>query len=367
VAVRILFTTIGLPGHFFPLVPLAWACRARGHDVLVATTNDFRATVLRTGLPVCSWSASGGAADVAATDLFPHENQRFAHGLAFARIARRSLSGADELVRDWRPDLVVSERAELAGPLVAEDHGLPRVELHWGAAQLTEYRSAWDAEGGSTALGAADVLLNPWPPSLRPAYAETHHSIRHVPYNGDASVPRWLTSHRHLPRVCLTFGTLLPHLGSRDIAGFVVPLLRRLSSLDAEFVVAIDDEVAATWPDLPDRVRHVGRLPLAEVLQTCVATINHAGQGTALTALAAACPQVMIPQFDDQFDNAEAAAKGGAGIMLLPDETTIEAVYRACRSVLEPAEHRTAAEQIATEIAAQPSPADIAARLPDLI
>lgn len=360
---RILFTTVGLPGHLFPLVPLAWACRARGHDVLVATTDDFRSTVLRTGLPVCSWSSSGGVADVAVTDRFPNENQRFAHGLAFAKIARRSLSGAREIVRDWHPDLIVSERAELAGPLVAAEHGLPRVELHWGTAQLAEYRSAWEAEWGETAFGDADVLLNPWPPSLRPAYAETHESIRHVPYNGDASLPRWLTARRRLPRVCLTFGTLLPHLGSRDIGRFVVPLLRRLDSLDVELVVAIDDRAAATWPALPDRVRHVGRLPLAEVLRTCAVTINHAGQGTALTALAAACPQVMIPQFDDQFDNAEATVKGGAGIMLLPGETTTEAVYRACHSVLRSAEHREAAEQIAAEIATQPSPADLATRL----
>ncbi|MEU5262307.1 nucleotide disphospho-sugar-binding domain-containing protein [Amycolatopsis sp. NPDC021455] len=366
---RILFTTVGLPGHFFPLVPLAWACRARGHEVLVATTEDFRPTVLRAGLPACSWSRSGGIADVAATDRVPAGERRFAHGRAFARIARRSLSGAEEVLRSWRPDLVVSERAELAGPIVAAAGGVPRAELHWGAAELPEYRAAWEAEweaeGGGSPFGAADVVLNPWPPSLRAEYAESHRSIRHVAYNGDASVPGWLVGGRHPRRVCLTFGTLLPHLGSRDIGGLVLPLLRRLGSLDVELVVAIDDRVAATWPALPGHVRHAGRLPLAEVMSTCTATIHHAGQGTSLTALAAACPQVMIPQFDDQFDNAETAAKGGTGIVLLPEETTTEAIYRACRTILESQEHRTAAARIAAEIAAQSSPADVAASLED--
>jgi UDP:flavonoid glycosyltransferase YjiC (YdhE family) len=291
--------------------------------------------------------------------------KRFAHGRAFARIARRSLAGAEELLRSWRPDLVVSERAELAGPLAASAGGVPRAELHWGAAELPEYRAAWEAEWGSSLFGAADIVLNPWPPSLRAAYAESHQGIRHVAYNGDAAVPGWLLGGRHPRRVCLTFGTLLPHLGSRDIGALVVPLLRRLGALDVEVVVAIDDRVAATWPALPGHVRHAGRLPLAEVMSTCTATIHHAGQGTSLTALAAACPQVMIPQFDDQFDNAETAAKGGTGIVLLPEETTTEAIYRACRTVLESAEHRTAAAQIATEIAAQPSPADVAAELED--
>ncbi|WP_143268871.1 glycosyltransferase [Amycolatopsis vastitatis] len=362
---RILFTTVGLPGHFFPLVPLAWACRARGHQILVATTDDFRPTVLRAGLPACSWSSSGGIADVAATDGVPAGEKRFAHGLAFAQIARRSLPGAEALLRDWRPDLVVSERAELAGPLAASAGGVPRAELHWGAAELPEYQAAWEAEWGGLPFGAADVVLNPWPPSLRAAYAENHRSIRHVGYNGDASVPGWLTGSRHPRRVCLTFGTLLPHLGSRDIGGLVVPLLHRLGSLGVEVVVAIDDRVAATWPALPGHVRHAGRLPLAEVLNTCAATVNHAGQGTSLTALAAACPQVMVPQFDDQFDNAETVAKGGPGIVLLPEETTTEAIYRACRTVLESAEYRTAAAQVSAEIATQPSPADVAATLED--
>jgi UDP:flavonoid glycosyltransferase YjiC (YdhE family) len=362
-AVRILFTTVGLPGHFFTLVPLAWACRARGHEVLVATTEDFRPTVLRAGLPACSWSGSGGLADLAAVEGLPAGQQPFAHGRAFARIARRSLSGAEELVRNWRPDLVVSERAERAGPLVAADAGVPRAELHWGAAELPEYRAAWDAEWGGSSFGAADVVLNPWPPSLRAPYAESHQNIRHVSYNGDASIPGWLTGNRHPRRVCLTFGTLLPHLGSRDIEGLVVPLLHRLGALDAELVVAVDDRAAATWPALPGHVRHVGRLPLAEVMNTCAAAIHHAGQGTSLTALAAACPQVMVPQFDDQFDNAETLAKGGTGIVVLPEETTTEAIYRACRTVIESAAHRTAAAEVAAEIAAQPSPADIAVML----
>ncbi|MEU0485051.1 glycosyl transferase, partial [Streptosporangium sp. NPDC006013] len=52
---RLLFTTAPLRGHFFPLVPLAWAARAVGHDVLVATTDGFAAVVARSGLPAASF------------------------------------------------------------------------------------------------------------------------------------------------------------------------------------------------------------------------------------------------------------------------------------------------------------------------
>ena len=34
---RVLITSAPMHGHLFPLVPLAWALRAAGHEVLVAS------------------------------------------------------------------------------------------------------------------------------------------------------------------------------------------------------------------------------------------------------------------------------------------------------------------------------------------
>ncbi|MEU3908904.1 hypothetical protein AB0F20_34740, partial [Streptomyces goshikiensis] len=36
---RILFTTWAAPSHLFPLVPLAWAARVAGHEVLLAVAD----------------------------------------------------------------------------------------------------------------------------------------------------------------------------------------------------------------------------------------------------------------------------------------------------------------------------------------
>jgi UDP:flavonoid glycosyltransferase YjiC (YdhE family) len=370
---RILFTTVGLSGHFFPFVPLAWACRCLGHEVMVATTENAVPEVLRTGLPAYAFGPPGGMADLAATDegAGPSPSaQRASHGKAFARIARRNLAGMAELAENWTPDLVVSERAELAGPMVALAGDIPRVELHWGVAALGEYHDAARAELGDhplwTGLGPADLSLSPWPPSLRPA-RPIHQSIRHVSFNGDARLPGWLLAAPERPRVCVTLGTVLPHLGTRDVTGFVLPLLEELAVLDAEIVVAVDDRIAAGWPALPPAVRYAGRLPLAQTLATCAATINHGGQGTTLTALAAACPQVVLPQLDDQFDNADAVVKAGAGIRLLPDETNPAAVVRACWEVLGDDSHTAAANAMAGEIAVQPGPAEIATLLGCLV
>src|SRR4051812_21259617 len=116
---RLLFTTVPLAGHLFPMVPLAWAARAAGHEVLVATSDNFIPTVLRSGLPAVSWGPPADFVDLvagappASADSVPE--RRYAHGRAFGRIAGRCLPGARSLVDAWQPDLLVCERAEYAG------------------------------------------------------------------------------------------------------------------------------------------------------------------------------------------------------------------------------------------------------------
>lgn len=372
---RILFTTVALPGHFFPLVPLAWACRSHGHEVLVATSDNLVPVAVRSGLPVASIGPAAGVADLRAADAVAHglEERRYAHGRAFGRIAGRNLAGARSLIRDWRPDLVVSERAEFAGPIAAAPRHIPCVELHWGVAALSEYRSAACEELASelAALGLAGLpepalVLDPWPPSLRLAHAASHQGMRYVPYNGDAHVPGWLLRPKQKPRICLTLGTVLPHLGVDGLSELVLPVLDSLARLDVDLVVAVDDKIAATWPTLPAAVRYAGWIPLSHVLETCDVSISHAGQGTALTALRTGIPQLVLPQFDDQIDNADALVKAGAGLMLSPEEATPQTIAGCCAKLLDTAQFGSAAAEVAAEIAVQPSTAEIIEALEDL-
>jgi UDP:flavonoid glycosyltransferase YjiC (YdhE family) len=98
----------------------------------------------------------------------------------------------------------------------------------------------------------------------------------------------------------------------------------------------------------------------------CAVSINHGGQGTALTALATGCPQLVLPQFDDQFDNADAVVKAGAGIRLLLAEVTPTAVARACRDLLADADCAAAATAVAEQIAAAPSAVRVVGQLAGL-
>ena len=48
---RVLFTTWAWPSHLYAMVPLARACAAAGHEVLVASQPALRREIERCGLP----------------------------------------------------------------------------------------------------------------------------------------------------------------------------------------------------------------------------------------------------------------------------------------------------------------------------
>ncbi len=60
---RVLFTTWAWPAHYQPMVPLAWALRAAGHEVRMTSQPELLATMRGSGLPC---TAIGRDLDVAA-------------------------------------------------------------------------------------------------------------------------------------------------------------------------------------------------------------------------------------------------------------------------------------------------------------
>src|SRR5688500_2073889 len=60
---RVLFTTWAWPSHYFPLVPLAWALRSAGHEVLMTSQPDLLPPMRASGLPAV---AVGRCVDAAA-------------------------------------------------------------------------------------------------------------------------------------------------------------------------------------------------------------------------------------------------------------------------------------------------------------
>ncbi|MFD0346171.1 glycosyltransferase [Kitasatospora aburaviensis] len=98
---RILLTTAPLYGHVLPLVPLSWALRAAGHEVLLAAPGEFAGVAGEAGLPAV---ASAGAVSMGGMIGFerdgtpaarPADPQGRVRQRARLRSAGRTRPGAD--------------------------------------------------------------------------------------------------------------------------------------------------------------------------------------------------------------------------------------------------------------------------------
>jgi UDP:flavonoid glycosyltransferase YjiC (YdhE family) len=88
----------------------------------------------------------------------------------------------------------------------------------------------------------------------------------------------------------------------------------------------------------------------AELLPHLNLVVHQGSAGTTLSSLAAGVPQLFIPQGGDGFVNADVGE---------------ESVADLAKELLAAARYREAAERLAAEIAAMPSPAEVATRLPE--
>lgn len=98
-------------------------------------------------------------------------------------------------------------------------------------------------------------------------------------------------------------------------------------------------------------------IPQTLLLPHCDAVLNQGGTAI-LDILGHGLPILVLPQGANQFHNAEACVHAGVGRRLLPDEVSAEAVRADVRLLLDDASYRRAAEAVAAELAAMPSPED---------
>ncbi|HET9442081.1 MAG TPA: glycosyltransferase, partial [Acidimicrobiales bacterium] len=161
------------------------------------------------------------------------------------------------------------------------------------------------------------------------------------------------------PLVYVTFGTVFNE--RPEVIATVVEALRDLPVRVVATVGPMLDP-ARLGPQ-PDHVHVAGYIPQTQVLAHCSAVVSHAGSGTFLAAVAEGLPQLCLPQAADQFANAAACARSGAGLALQPGEVTVQGVRAAAGRLLAEASFRTAAARLAAELRAMPDPSEVAAVL----
>jgi UDP:flavonoid glycosyltransferase YjiC (YdhE family) len=353
------------------MVPLAWALRAAGHDVLVATT-DTGLIAARAGLPVVDLAPDVdlGAVRARLVREEPQLAEQIITGrlddvrtvaVAFARVSSLLSDGLVAAGLAWRPDLIVQSQLQGAGLVAAAKLGVPLVEHGFGFARTegmaallrSHMAEVFDRHG--VGLPARLVAIDVAPPSMLDGPPHGW-SMRYVPYNGGATLPAWLDTPPERPRVAVTVGTVVPE---RNGLGSLRRLVDAASQVDAEFVLALGRADPAPLGPLPANVRPVGWVPLSSLLPTCRAVVHHGGAGTTLTALACGVPQLVLPNGADRHINALAAERHGTAVVRSPENVT----HLDLSSLLVDHAIRAAAEEVRQEIDALPTPADTVARL----
>ncbi|MEJ3651973.1 nucleotide disphospho-sugar-binding domain-containing protein [Actinomycetes bacterium KLBMP 9759] len=355
---RVLIAALPLVGHTLPMLPLAVALRAAGHDVRLATGGD--ALVADTGdltvhdvgadlPPTRPWRVVLGHPVLAAKVAMGRGGAAGA-AMVLEPVNTGTVAPVRALVARWRPDLVVHDPMAIAGPVVAAELGVPAV-LHGNALMdVDDLRSAVLERHGLRALPPAALALDIAPPSVVGARPGT--ALRTVPWSGRGAVPGWLARPADRPRIVVSRSTISGGPGSDPIPAVV----RAAAAVDAEIVLVRP----ASEAGLPGNVRTVGWVPLDQVLPHCTAVVHHGGAGTVLGALVAGIPQLVVPGIGDRRFNADMIARRGAGLAASPRRITAEVLRR----LIADEELAAAAREVQKEIAALPGPDDV---VPDLV
>ena len=366
---RVLFSSTSGHGHVIPMLPLAGAFRAAGHEVLWATAAQATGLVDAAGIDTVAAGATG-TEEVALRVAVRDRGERLAGparaSFVFPRMFGEALTPpmvADllPLARAWRPDLLVHEHAELAAPLVGAVLGVPSVTHAFGTAIpvgiLDETRDRlaglWRSHGLDVPPYAGcfrDGYLDICPASVQTvrSHIPAVQALRPVADTGVAPPPQE-------PLVYVTLGTVQqrPDLLREVVAG--------VAALPVRVLVAVGPHLdPGSMGEQPAHVRVEAWVDQAEVLSRCTAVVSHAGSGTFLGALARGLPQLCLPQGADQFRNAEGGVAAGAALALAPTEASTASVRAAVERVLTDDGLRAAAGRVAAEIAAMPAPDEVA-------
>jgi UDP:flavonoid glycosyltransferase YjiC (YdhE family) len=377
---RILFTTFQRHGHFQPLVPIAQAAVAAGHEAAIACAATFMPYVERAGFH--AFPAGFDERGRIMPELFPGFRTIQEHqiaGWAIPKILVPVYAGAMTpdllgIIRDWAPDLIVRDAMEFGGCLAAEACGLPHAVVRTGsttsryallrqlvAAPLARLREVNGLPPDpNVAMPFRYLHLAAEPPGFALPGEEpppTTQRLRPIDadQSGEETLPAWVADLPPRPTVYATLGTtanLFP--SSNTIFAAILATLRE-EPINLIVTVGRDTDPAQFGPQ-PAHVHLARYIPQSLLLPRCDLVICHGGFNTITGTLNAGLPLVVIPISADQPYNAECCAALGVGRMLGPEDRTPEAIRTAVRAVLAEPAYRARVVQMRDAMAALPGP-----------
>jgi UDP:flavonoid glycosyltransferase YjiC (YdhE family) len=378
--VRVLCTTQPASGHFHPLVPVARALVAAGHEVRFACSPSFCPDIAASGFAAIpaglDWLEAAFLAtfprfgELLATAGLPVAAAWASEAVFAGATAERMAPDLLALARDWPPDLVVREPMEFGGYLAAEALGLPHATVEVGS--FDPYTGHDGAVARSLDRLRAAHGLPPDPDLARPYHylhlsaappgyqdpavplPPTAHALRPVVFDrsGEEGLPPWVADLPARPTVYATLGTVVNRR-----PGALPAIIAGLRDEPFNLVVTTGrNQDPDTFGPQPPNVHLARYIPQSALLPRCDLVVSHAGFNTVVAGIAHGLPQVAIPLGADQPDHARRVARLGLGRVVAPGDFSPEAVREAVRAVLADPTYRRNAERLRDEMAALPGP-----------
>jgi len=359
--VRVLAASFVSPGQAFPVVGVALALRARGHDVVywapvgsdgvpkgfgfeTAAAGRWRGLPTPGLLGTAAAQSPAAVVDALASTYFDALDQQAAEfGAVIARV---------------RPDVVLCSSMMVGLVLAAEAAGVPCATV-----TPTTYHTG-GVDGPPPLLGldpddaaAVDAARAEWRAAEAPAIERLAQARAGLGLGGRRDGPVTLFDFMTSPDLHLVPSTPVLELPRSDVPDWVhyvgpcaVEAASQFQGLGppqwtgrlprpavlitggtvvqggdfvAEAAAAVDGVAAAvalTWMHDPARLHEPPRvfaaryLPMADVLPDVDAVVSNGGSGGAIAALAHGRPLVVVPGYSDQGDNAVRLARAGVAV-----------------------------------------------------
>lgn len=408
VHVRVLFLTFpAARSHLYVMVPLAWALRTAGHQVVVAGTPDLADEIARAGLtglsvgePIRELIRRAGTAAETRTVAEPvrgplrqedygkddprAELEFLTRETLRPMVTDSMLGDLLEFARAWQPDLVIWDQFLPAGSVPAQAVGAAHARFLCGNDTLTQLRFAipqgssdplreWVGEKLSRFGLELDEYsveghwsidsLPPW--TYHPPGVDYLH-MRYLPFNGSAPFPRWVCTPPRRRRVCVTLGISHRELGLNESqAG---DFLEAVEGLDAEVVATFTEGQLEQVRAVPDNVRLVDFVPFSALLPSCSAIVHHGSVGAFGSALENGVPQLIVPGDAIKWFGPVSVANGleshGAGMLVSDVAGLTPGLLRTClERVLDDPSFAGNAERLRLRNAETPGPNEIVAHI----
>jgi UDP:flavonoid glycosyltransferase YjiC (YdhE family) len=379
---RVLVSSTPGTGHAYPMMPLANEMKRAGHEVLWATAQDGVELVSRHGFEVAVAGMNLAERRAFLEPRFPEIFQlppRLRRGLLFSGMFARAAAPKmvielAPIVDRFRPDVMVHEWGEQAAAPLAVSRSIPHATIAFSGAlpdhavpmAVEALEPVWSSVGlppPSLSDLAGDVYFHPFAKSMGQAFVlDQVRGLRPtVVEEKTGEVPEWIRSFgRNRKAIYVTAGTTL-------IQATLAPwsnIFEALASLDVDVLTTIGPQFSFDeLGPIPPNMRVERFVPQHLVLDRVALVVSHAGAGSMLAAATAAIPQLAIPTWADQWENADAIARTDAALMLEENEHDTASIHDAVLRLLSDGAFGEAATRLASEIAAMPSPAEHVATL----